>query len=329
MHMRVPEPHGPEMKSIKGAPGHDTISYRGTELLNPWFVDNGSNTGICNIMTLNPLSMLGTRLQLEARNWQYFRFRRAVLHFKSSLPTTQGGQAAMFYLADPNTPFLTKSGNTLLRRLESLPETVTFNVWHDESLVVDWNSKAPWLRTQAGDEIRTSSFGSLGWALTSNPGLGTPASPSSIGLIMLDYEVEFCEPILDTNETTVELVSQSVSFDAKAASTEVQLTVNVASWTSNFPNTRVFTVTFQSGGSTTLATIPQTVYQQNEPAQYIYLTAGATFYASTSASGKVRLYPTLDMAFNAGDPLVWANDGQVGTATAGLVRVMPAVVDYN
>jgi len=309
--------------SSKSWPGHEGIVYAGSELWNPAMGLAGTSTQLFSALEIAPSTLTGTRVSIEAQNWQYFRFRKFALEFISSLPTTQAGQLALGYYHDPDQNLFLGSG--MLRKIESLDTTVTFNAWEHAIADVKWGEDCPWLYTEMQGEPRFDDQGVIFFGATTNPNLGSAGAVAPLGMLKIHYEIEFCEPIIDTSSMVPEQRQISLATPVTGASAAVTLTgAPISALAATFPNTRVYSVIVDSWSSVGTI-ISQTAYQSAQGA--FQPIPGNRFFGVISGTNVMQIYGTIPTSFNAGDPLVAGAAGM--SAGTGIFCFSPAATEIN
>lgn len=133
---------------------------------------------------LTPAAFSDSTLRQYMQMYQKFKWKRLVVHYITSSPTSSNGDVMFYYGKNRASVFLNQTSSQLLPFVMSDPNTVIGPQWTNHSAEVDIT--ADWKTTDYGmtQDIEDDSTGELFL-------LSKTSTTDSPGYIVFDYEIEF------------------------------------------------------------------------------------------------------------------------------------------
>jgi len=154
------------------------------EIVAPFSMSPTDLPGANITYNLNPATMIGTRLQKLAANYQQYRFKRLSLTMQSPAPSTASGLYAIGYTRNPDQEIGT--GLNAIQTITAMPGAVTSSVWNTCTCHASLDSQ--WYNVDAdSQEVMKTTQGQFFACLVSPPTTTTPVAFA----VWLDYVIEF------------------------------------------------------------------------------------------------------------------------------------------
>jgi len=303
-----------------------------------------------DMVGINP-ALLGARLTAYAKLYEQCRLNKGRLVFVPSVPTTTGGEIALWYSNEGDLNVTTQG----LAEQQSTAERSAFNsgsVFLVTTLDInpgDTNLRyADTLTGSFADDVQ----GLCGVTLM-QPITGLPLGPGQVlGQWFFEYDYEFMSPQLDisvipSNQTTMTLSMAAVTSTFIAINKPVQFFLGATAVTPDFdfgvrPTSTSLLLSFQVTQLNTATNLNQAIWTMmtNKTASPFTFSAGQTFWARTqgpttwtTAQNSLLLYA--DQASAAGAVIASTNsasDGQLvwaGTAAGAVTFNLLCTVRYG
>jgi hypothetical protein len=291
--------------------GHQGIVFSGSELFDTIAGFNSqTEASPTMVLPLAPLLFQGTKLAIQAKMWQFWRFRRFRLRFISSLPTTSSGQIFLAYLDDVEQDIFAGPNTEFLRRISALKNVKEFQAWQSQSLEIEWkDEETPWSYAEMNGDDRLQTQGMVAAGYTIPVDTGGPSN--TWGLVEIDYEVEFCDQIVEANSAATKYVQtgKSLGVGTNGTSNPASGTQAALAWSGPFwEDCTSFIVEFTSTPTNTaLDTCFLRPLSSMDPTyNSVTITQGTVLYAIKSSSTASSFYLFNHApSSNADDPLVW------------------------
>ncbi len=320
--------------------GRDFLGHKGVEFDSVDYLDVASAAGTFScgpflILPVNPATWIGTRPSVEQRLYQFFRVMELELIYNSSVSTVTDGALFMAYVSDVDRSIFTAPESEFIRRLFSLQNFYTFNVWQHGAMKVKFTDAVPWAYTQMKGDSRLQTQGYIVFGCTANPDTtATLASPMPVGFLSIRSKVQMCNQVVQDNAGATYLNQSGTSFAsgtagaiAPAAGNPVTVAVNNSLLNAAFPDSDCFILTmYKISVDPGVSFTPQSKYPNASSA--VLATAGTSFYAMRdggAAGTTLRVFDHVPSSVN-DDPLVWTGAGVVGTVDYQL-RPVTVVVE--
>lgn len=154
------------------------------EIIAPFIMSNNSIPGDSIAYDLNPIRMIGTRLQKLASNYQQYRFRKCAITMQSPASTTSSGLYAIGYTRNADQEIGT--GLSAIQTITTMPGAATSSVWNTCTSHASLDSK--WYNLDAdSQEVMDTTQGFFAACVLSAPTTTTSVSFA----VWLDYTIEF------------------------------------------------------------------------------------------------------------------------------------------
>lgn len=158
---------------------------RACEIIGQISISPTDSTGKSVKFMMNPLTMVGTRLQNLAKNYQKYRFKRISMKLQSSTTTSTNGLYVVGYNSNPDFEY---APATAVQAAFSLPGAQSANVWRTTDTMAKIEDKGKWYNVDAdSDELMQTTQGMFVFVVQSPP---TTTAPITFP-VLLDYEIEF------------------------------------------------------------------------------------------------------------------------------------------
>lgn len=311
--------------------GHSGIVFEGHELLDTANAFAQATTAPFLMLPVAPSTWVGTRAQLQVRQWQFFRVRKLELAFTSSLPTTQAGELFLSYLSDVEQDIFVGANASFARKIMSLNSVKTFNAWQSQVLHVEWPETTPWTYALMNGDDRLQTQGSLVFGAMVNPfPLATILSMSMMGILEVRYVIEFCDQIVDASADPTYIVQATAPLGVGTAGGG---TVSVANTVATLGAVAANMATFRTAdiflveiARVTGTPISSSLYDQSVVPNLTTAflpTAGTCLYAmrdaTDTAGNTLRLFSHVPTDYQ-DDPLVWSATNAAGMSVDYLIR---------
>lgn len=224
--------------TIKGADYAGTVN-----------VFNASTYEPAASVPMNPSYFNSAMLGNLSRVYEKYRFKRAVLEYIPSVPTSTQGQLVLLSDRSIKNPFLDGSSTSFLGRALSQANAVATPLWQRTTFECDvsqaWNLVDPLIDADLDDTI-AGEVQVYGFADTT----------MVAGILMLHYEVEFKDPLYTFHPTLTPIpvgIGTLATFNDDSAvnnSADAIILTNSSITLGAFANGSVFRMVFQRAGST-------------------------------------------------------------------------------
>jgi len=283
---------------------------------------NSSNYEPAASIPLNPSYFTGAMLGSLSRAFEKYRFKRAILEYIPSVPTSTQGQLVIVSDRSVKNPFLDGSSSSFLARALSQANAVACPLWERTVFNCEtsdsWSLVDPLIDGDMDDtiscEVQLYSFGT---------------STLTAGILMLHYEVEFKDPLYVFHSTVIPVPvgigSQIVAVDdtaVNAIADTIRLTAT-SPVISGLGRGSIFRLVFQQTGSTlptgpaswstvasTTVNTPLTTSTYAVQADNLAIVPGMVFYGLLTSGQTFALYTSYEAAQEQ------ATSGQVAYQTA-------------
>lgn len=154
------------------------------EIVAPFVMQTTSQPGDNIIYLLNPVTMIGTRIQKLAQNYQQYRFKRAAITMQSPASSAASGLYAIGYTRNPDQEI--GSGLSAIQTITNMPGAVTSSVWNTCTSHASLDSK--WYNIDAdSQEWMDTTQGQFAACV-----LVAPTTTTSVSFaVWFDYTIEF------------------------------------------------------------------------------------------------------------------------------------------
>lgn len=177
--------------SIKGVSPIITTTSRGVVVRGRDYFFGAIGTGnvttwtVCGGSPLTPSVFADSSLRQYMQMYARFKFRRVILHYITSSPTSSNGDIMFYYQKDRTSVFLNQTSTQLLPFVLSDSNTVIGPQWTNHMAEIE--PSQVWLSTDYGQDTSTFEHYADGDVFL----LSKTSTTDSPGYVLLDYEVEF------------------------------------------------------------------------------------------------------------------------------------------
>jgi len=178
--------------SIRGAKqqviqAKDGVTVRGRDFaFSPIGTGSVGTWTACGGTPLTPAAFSDSTLRQYLQMYQKFRWKKCVVHYITSSPTTASGDIMFYYSKNRDSVFLSQTSSQLLSFVLSDDDTVIGPQWMNHSAPLQL--KGIWRSTDygMGDDVNSYADGDVFL-------LSKTSTTDSPGYVMIDYEVEFAQ----------------------------------------------------------------------------------------------------------------------------------------
>lgn len=269
---------------------------------------NSSNYEPAATVPLNPSYYTGAMLGSLSRAFEKYRFKRAVIEYIPSVPTSTQGQLVMLSDRSVKNPFLDGSAASFLARALSQANAVACPLWQRTTFVCEtaseWSLVDPLIDGDLDDtislEVQLYSFGT---------------TTQTSGILMLHYEIEFKDPLYTFHSTVIPIPVGIGSAITAADDTAVNAVSDTLRLTASSPTISglgrgsILRLIFQQAGSTlptgpatwstvasTTVNTPLTTSTYSIQADALTIVPGMVFYALVTSGQTFAMYTSYEAA---------------------------------
>jgi hypothetical protein len=247
--------------------------------------------------------------------YQKYRWRKCVVYYITSSPTTSSGDVMFYYGKNRDSVFLNQTSSFLLPYVLSDPSTVIGPQWTNHAAVLD--VKGTWKSTDygMGDALNDYSDGEIFL-------LSKTTTTDSPGYVLFDYEVEFAEMQISPRLLSLPLPRAQYSClalttnGAATAGGEADFIATVGTIingsTSAFPASAVvgdiYKIIFDNTNSTYTTGTASNLLKfpfNNSASSTLTISDGLTMYGIVDGNSTLSLYPTSTAAYALSDAIQW------------------------
>lgn len=256
---------------------------------------------------LTPAAFSDSSLRQYMQMYQKFKWKRLVVHYITSSPTSANGDVMFYYGKNRASVFINQTSNQLLPLVMSDPNTIIGPQWTNHSAEMDITSD--WKSTDYGmtQNVDDDAAGELFL-------LSKTSTTDSPGYVVFDYEIEFKDrqitprllslpiPRIQYNQANIGKVLGAVSSGNPVFLTN--LGTNISSTPSTLPAGfspgdiyKIIVDLTNSNSSSWVAITPaQLMHSVGGFNVNLSLQDGTTLYLAVGNIGNLKLYTTLDNA---------------------------------
>lgn len=183
--------------SVRGAKsqmrriGNDCISVIGRDFMfTPISTGSVTTWTLCGGVPLTPVVFADSCISNYMRMYGKFKWKRLVVHYITSSPTTATGDVMFYYSKNRDSVFLNQTSSMLLPFVMTDPNAIIGPQWTNHSM--DIQKSQSWKSTDYGMDECLNEYADGDLFLLSKT--NTTDSP---GYVLFDYEIEFCEQQLN------------------------------------------------------------------------------------------------------------------------------------
>jgi hypothetical protein len=278
----------------------------GTGTVSTWVMVGGT--------PLTPVAFGDSMVRQYLQVYQKYRWRRCVVYYITSSPTSSTGDVMFYYGKNRDSVFLNQTSNFLLPFVLSDPSTVIGPQWTNH--VAELQVEGTWKSTDYGMEAAVNNYADGELFL-----LSKTTTTDSPGYVLFDYEIEFSEtqisprllalPLARTQYNNLALTSSGAKTAGAIANFNTGSGTTLSGTTSTLPPGffgDVFKIIFDITNSTfTTGSAGSLISSQmgNGNSQTLLLQDGFTVYAVVDGNQDIILYPNADAAYALAAPMVW------------------------
>jgi len=184
------------MREPKITRTNNTAIITGSDYAGTVFSSNSSLYEPAASVYLNPIYFNNAMLGNLSRTYEKFRFKKAVVQYVPSVPTSTQGQIIMTSTRSVKEPFIDASSTTFLSRALSQGNAVACPVWKEESIELngsnDWHVVDALIDGDLDDSIQEEV-----------QVYSTCEATLTTGILILHYEIEFKDPLMVYHATVI------------------------------------------------------------------------------------------------------------------------------
>jgi len=179
----------------------DHVNVSGREYLTTLIINTNTNSKPFTpgyrvfILPINPNNLKGMRLRTDCRNYQFFKFKRFIVHYVTSLPsTTDGAFVHSFnHNVDYNSTVYSNNSDVLLREQMALEDSQMTSLYNNTSLSMKCSDFiTEWFQndvTIADPDSAYQGIYEFAMATTVTPYTGSNTT-ETLGLLYIEYDCE-------------------------------------------------------------------------------------------------------------------------------------------
>jgi hypothetical protein len=234
------------------------------EFLAPVYETSNSNWQLAAAAPLHPAFYPASTMGQMARAYQYFTFRKCVIHFVTRQPTSVTGEIALCYSRMITEPAENGASATFLPRVMTRGDAIMGPLWVNHTIVVEPDSKRRLVDCFSNSDINEQIFGEIqAYTLSS--------VTDTAGYLLIDYELEFSVTMFAPHSTSIPIATgpgasySLVDASTPSAGSSVALTNSSLTVLTNGTIIRAIVNADESsaGTGTTLANLWQTYIYYN------------------------------------------------------------------
>ncbi len=264
---------------------------------------------------LAPAAFADSVIREYVQMYQKFRWRKCVVYYITSSPTSANGDVCFYYGKNRNSVFLNQTSSALLQVVLSDSNTVLGPQWTNHAATLELQST--WKSTDYGmsDDIDDFSAGEIFL-------LSKTSTTDSPGYVIFDYEIEFAElqisprllnlPLPRCQYFNTVLSNSGAKTQSNNADLVIGTGTNISGSAAALPANAavgdIYKVIFDATNSTfTTGTASQwlQIGFDNGQNTSLTITDGLTLYGVIDTSTTMMLYLNTASAYALGQPLQW------------------------
>lgn len=277
-------------------------------------------------MPLTPVAFVDSMLRMYGSMYTYFRWKKLVVHYVTTSPTSSNGSVMFYYNKDRASVFLEQTSPNLLPFVLSDPHTTISPQWQNFSVNLEVTGDLKRCDYGMTDDSTHYCAGELFL-------LSRTSTTDSPGHLLMDYEIEFSEQNLTPRLTlwpqpTIAYVPYAWVFPTSVAGNSVVLLLDGVAGHNQFvsANTNqlisggiykvIFDFTNGHLGTTTPASTLSNLFTYGATTSKINVNAedGMTVYAVNGSAG-IQLYENLAAAYTNTASIFWQTTFTVAPTT--------------
>jgi hypothetical protein len=188
--------------SVRGSAINSTRGRNGAVVVGRDFCFTPTGTGSIATWTntggtpLTPAAFVDSKIRSYLQLYQKYRWRRCVVHFITSSPTSSTGDVMFYHGKNRNSVFLNQTSTMLLPFVMSDPDSVIGPQWTNHS--TELKMQGTWKSCDYGMSADTNDYADGEVFL-----LSKTSTTDSPGYVLMDYEIEFAEEQLSPRLLTL------------------------------------------------------------------------------------------------------------------------------
>lgn len=150
-------------------------------------------------LVLNPLAITGSRVSIESQLWLKFRFSRVTLRYDPTCPSSTSGQLLLSHIADPEVILPATKTLGYAQALAAVPGANAGSIWLEQKHDFAPSKEDPkeyYISPDAQGETRLTIQG----VLKVCEALASSNTTSAAGMLYLEYDLMFYDPIIAVNQ---------------------------------------------------------------------------------------------------------------------------------
>jgi hypothetical protein len=184
--------------TVVGTP--EGVLARGREFLVPVTQANQANWQIGALAPLHPCYYPASTMGTISRAYQFYRYRRVVVHFVTKEPTSTNGEILLAFAPNLLEPAENGAGANFLSRAMTRGRAILGPIWSNHSLEID--CKDTWMKV---DAFNSSVFNDN--VLGEVQAYTLAGSADTSGYLLIDYELEFKETMFTPHSANLPITT--------------------------------------------------------------------------------------------------------------------------
>jgi hypothetical protein len=319
--------------SVRGFAMQSTRSRNGANVIGRDFMFTPIGTSAIQTWTstggtpLTPAAFVDSKIRSYLQLYQKYRWRRCVVHYITSSPTSSTGDVMFYHGKNRDSVFLNQTSSLLLPFVMSDPDSVIGPQWTNHS--AELKLQGTWKSCDYGmtDSLNDYADGEVFL-------LSKTTTTDSPGYVLMDYEIEFSEeqisprllslPLSRIQYNNVNLsVNGAIGFGNVVflgAATGNNLSGSQSSYPTGTTVGDIFKVILDVTNSVPGSWVnanTTNLFRLNfgQTTAPLTVSDGMTLYGVVGFDNNVRLYANSSSAYTGGDPIEW---GVTATIVANL-----------
>lgn len=181
----------PTTRTIKNG-----VNLTGREFVCAVFEADHSNWQAASIAPVHPAFYPGSTIGNVARNYQFYRFKKLIVHFVTRQPTSVTGEIVLCYAKNVLDPAIDGSLSTFIPRVMTMGNAILGPLWQNHSMIVDVDSKfrlvdcfnAGTFADNVNGEIQAYTLSGV---------------TDTAGYLLWDYEIEFTDTMFTPHSSAI------------------------------------------------------------------------------------------------------------------------------
>jgi hypothetical protein len=234
------------------------------------YVSNTSSYEPCGSILLSPAYFSSSTLGNLARTYEKYRFKRVVIEYVPSVPTSTQGQLVLCSTRTVKEPFFNGATSNFLSKVLSQHNSLVTPLWQGASIEIpmnsEWSVVDPFIDMDLDDSIseEVQAYAFCDSSVTA-------------GILLVHYEIEFRDPLFAYHSTNIPAALSNGSIGAFIDDSAVNATTDAIVLSASF-------ITLDDGAILRMVFIPSRSVVPTGPANWGEVAKVQVSYANTSTT---------------------------------------------